>query len=92
MSNSIQNIKTLINSLPSKDINLAGKFLIERNFESLKELVDSAIIRTRKNVSSEHPKDEYTVVNLDRLNMLKAEVDIYCIQLELPQQDNDEYE
>lgn len=66
--------------------------MIERNFESLKELVDSAIIRTRKNISSEHPKDEYTVVNLDRLNMLKAEVDIYCIQLELPQQDNDEYE
>ncbi len=92
MSNSLQNITTLITSLPNSDLSLGMKFLKNRQFESLKELVDSAIIRVKKNIKSDNPRAEYVEVNMDKLNMLKAEVDVYFMQLELPQEEEEMYE
>ena len=92
MSNILNNIRTLLTSLPSKDVHFGNMFLDNRNFESLKELVDSAIIRTKKNIRSEHPKEEYTSVNLDRLTTLQAEVEVYLLQLELPEIEEEEEE
>ena len=86
MSKTLNNIKKFINYLPSKDVQIGFKFLEKRNFENLKDLVDSAIIRTKKNIKSEFPKQEYLNVDLERLNILKAEVDVYLMQLNLPEQ------
>ena len=77
MSKTLNNIKKFINYLPSKDVQIGFKFLEKRDFENLKDLVDSAIIRTKKNIKSEFPKQEYLNVDLERLNILKAEVDVY---------------
>ena len=87
MSEPVERIKALIDSLPEKDIPLGHKFLNERDFDSLKELVDSAIYKVKKSLKSDNPRDEYMKVNLEDLNMLKSEVDMYIIQLKIPEDD-----
>lgn len=82
MNTPIERIKVLIDSLPKKDIPLGYKFLSERNFESLKELVDSAIYKIEKNLKTDNPKEEYLKINLDNLDVLKAEVDLYLAMLD----------
>ena len=86
MSKTLKNIKKFINYLPSKDVQVGFKFLEQRDFDKLKELVDSALIRTKRNLKTDNPKQEYLNVDLDSLNILKAEVDIYVFQLNLPEQ------
>ena len=87
MSEPVKRMKALMCSLPERDIPLGHKFLNERNFDSLKELVDSAIYKVKKSLKSDNPKEEYRKVNLEDLNMLKSEVDMYIIQLEIPEDD-----
>jgi hypothetical protein len=77
-------MRKLLNSLPKSDITLGEQFIQSRDFESLKDLVDSAIFKTRKNIKSENPKQEYLDVDLAELSNLKAEVDVYLTQLEVP--------
>ncbi len=91
MSSNIDKIKMCLTELPSKDIPIGTKFLEKRDFDSLKELVDSAIIRTKRNLRTEFPKQEYLDVDIDLLNVLKAEVDIYTFGLEVLNKEDDEY-
>lgn len=77
----IKNIESLIKELPSKDRMLANEFLKNRKFQDLKDLVDSAIIRINKNINSNNPKEEYFKIDLDKLHMLKTDVDFYYDQL-----------
>ena len=85
MSEPIERMKSLMDSLPEKDIPLGYKFLNERKFDSLKELVDSALYKARKNLKSDNPREEYLKVNLEDLSRLKSEVDMYIVQLEIPE-------
>ena len=87
MSEPVERMKALMDSLPERDIPLGYKFLNKRDFDSLKELVDSAIYKVKKNLKSDNPREEYMKVNLEDLNMLKSEVDMYIIQLEIPEDD-----
>jgi hypothetical protein len=87
MSKPVERIQALIGSLPERDIPLGYKFLSERNFDSLKELIDSAIYKVRKSLKSDNPKEEYLKVNLEDLSGLKFEVDMYIAQLEIPEDD-----
>ena len=80
----IERMRKLLNSLPKSDVPLGEQFIQSRDFESLKDLVDSAIFKTRKNIKSENPKQEYLEVDLTELSNLKAEVDVYLAQLEVP--------
>ena len=77
-------MRKLLNSLPKSDQTLGEQFIQSRDFESLEDLVDSAIYKTRKNIRSENPKEEYLEVDLTELSNLKAEVDVYLTQLEVP--------
>lgn len=88
MSSPTNKIKKLISELPKRDIFLGYKFLEKRDFDSLKELVDSALIRTKKNLKTADPKEEYLRVDLDGLNTLKAEIDLYVMSIDLPEEDN----
>lgn len=97
MSNPVKRMKALMYSLPERDIPLGHKFLNERNFDSLKELVDSAMYKMRRSLQSDNPKEEYLKVNLEDLSKLKSEVDIYYDQWEIPEsniynEDFDDYE
>lgn len=87
----IERIRTLINQLPKSDVPLGERFISERDFESLQELIDSAIVRINRNVKGPNPKEEYTKVDLWELKKLKAEVDVYVEQLQLPNEE-EEYE
>lgn len=86
----IDRIKALILSLPEGDVKLAYKFLNSRDFESLQLLVDSSLVRVKKGLSKESPKEEYLRADLGEMRKLKLEVDTYCEALELPEQE--EYE
>ena len=86
----IDRIKALIPSLPEGDVKLAHKFLNSRDFESLPLLVDSSLVRVKKGLSKESPKEEYLRADLGEMRKLKLEVDTYCEALELPEQE--EYE
>ena len=83
-------IKALIPSLPEGDAKLAHKFLNSRDFESLQLLVDSSLVRVKKGLSKESPKEEYLKADLGEMRKLKSEVDTYCETLELSEQE--EYE
>ena len=83
-------INALIPSLPEGDAKLAHKFLNSRDFESLQLLVDSSLVRVKKGLSKESPKEEYLKADLGEMRKLKSEIDTYCEALELPGQE--EYE
>ena len=54
----VEKIKGLVHHLTEGDDNLAVRFIDVRDFESLKELVDSAIIRTKRSVVSINPSEK----------------------------------
>lgn len=81
MSRQLSRITALISSLPEKDISLGFNFLRERDFDSLKALVDSALYKVKKSRNDENPREEYLKVNLTELRKLKTEVDVYVAQL-----------
>lgn len=87
MSEPVKRMRALMCSLPERDIPLGHKFLNERSFDSLKELVDSALYKVRRSLKSDNPKEEYLKVNLEDLNRLKSEVDMYIVQWEIPEDD-----
>lgn len=85
MNNQIETIKELLDSLPKKDIKLGNIFFNTRDFESLQDLVNSAIVKTKRNIHSKNPKAEYLEVDLDKLSQLKVEVDLYYAQIYSPE-------
>lgn len=89
----VERMMNLTKCLPESDIVLAQGFIDSRDFESLQELVDSAIIKARKSLNSDNPKEEYLSLDMDELVKLKAEVDVYVEQLQIPYQgDVEEFE
>lgn len=87
----VERIRALLLSLPSSDVEIGKKFLAKRDFESLQLLVDSSLVRVKKGLNKENPKEEYLKADLGEMRKLKSEIDTYCEALELPEQE-DEYE
>lgn len=85
----VERMRKLLYSLPKSDITLGEQFIQSRDFESLKDLVDSAIYKVRKHKARKDEeggvpsKQEYLDVGLTELSNLKAEVDVYLTQLEV---------
>lgn len=73
----LERIRNYIKYLPAKDKSYAEAFIFNREFEQLKELVDSAIIKTKK--GKKEGKIKYESIDLDSLNILKIEVDNYLL-------------
>lgn len=101
----INEIKSLISILPEQDVELALQFVDTRQFESLKELVDSDVIKLeRQALQYEIGTDEYFVAlsTLDNCLQLQQLVNRYLDQLgilntieeddeyDLPEEDYDE--
>ena len=80
MKSSVESIENLIKYLPLRDRMFALDYLRERNFESLKMLVDSCIKMVRKEYMKAQP-EKYQDVDLEMLGMLKVEVDTYSSPL-----------
>lgn len=75
MSTPVQRIKQLLFCVPEKDIPYANKFIKERNFEALRDLVKSDIRILLKK------KDESFEEQIDNLRLLKTEIDAYLLLL-----------
>lgn len=78
----IDEIKSLISILPEQDVELAIKFVDTRQFESLKFLVDSDVIKLEKQaLQYEVDTDEYFVAlsNLDNCLQLQQLITRYLV-------------
>ena len=73
MSSPLENIKKLIPSLPKGDIPLANKFLKEKNYEALKELTSSALVRLEKALRRETLPEKYVGIDIDEVRNLAVE-------------------
>lgn len=73
--------------LPQKDAQLAEKFLNERNFQGILELVESDLYKARKKSSVEEESSEYEV----KLMKLMVELQTYMSYLDVPD-NSDEYD
>lgn len=81
MSTPTERIVKLVPQLPAKDISIAERLIKDRDFCSLKELIDSAIYKVKKSQRSLEPKEEYKNIDLEELSRLKSEVDSYLVLL-----------
>ena len=81
MSTPIIKITNLIQYLPEKDIKFAKKFLKERQFEYLKEIVDSDIYKVLKDRKKGESNQKYTNIDLDSLYSLQSELSAYLLLL-----------
>jgi hypothetical protein len=77
----LTDIERLIYALPTKDIELANKFIRERNFEFLQDLVNSAVYKVKRAKTIEDVSSPLMSVDIDNLLSLKSTVDIYCMRL-----------
>lgn len=78
----LEKIKTLIPKLPESDLAHAEKFIADRDFRSLWELVHSCIIRVWKNKSKEVPNPKYNNIDAEDLQTLEAEVSNYLTMID----------
>ena len=65
-------IKEGIQYLPSKDITIAKSYYDSRDFHSLYELVDSAIVKVEKYRKNNPEGTKYNDIDLDNLGELKS--------------------
>lgn len=77
----LTDIERLIYALPTKDIELANKFIRERNFEFLQDLVNSAVYKVKRTKTIVDVSSPLMSVDIDNLLSLKSTVDIYCMRL-----------
>lgn len=77
----LTDIERLIYALPTKDIELANKFIRERNFEFLQDLVNSAVYKVKRAKTIGDVSSPLMPVDINNLLSLKSTVDIYCMRL-----------
>lgn len=78
-------IKQLILHLPDKDIKVANKLIEQKDFLSLRELVDSAEAKVRRNLVRVNPKEEYLHIDIQKLRELQYRVQEYTKQFDVEQ-------
>lgn len=81
MVSQLDNIKVLIPELPNKDADLGMEFLNKRDFESLKSLVSSAIVRIRRSKYKHLDVNKYDNINIEELYKLKSLIETYMAQI-----------
>lgn len=74
-------IKNNIKQLPLKDQQFAKKFLDNRDFQSLQDLVDSALYKITKSLNSDNPKEEYKILDVDAIEELSVKIDNYSMKV-----------
>jgi hypothetical protein len=75
----LQSIRKLIPELPERDIPICTKYLGIRDFDSLQDLVDSAIIKVKRDRKKTEPR--YPHINIDNLNRLSMLITDYASKL-----------
>lgn len=88
MEQPLNKIKRLSKSLPENDIQYADKFINNREFDKLLELVESDIFLVERNETLEIPKEKYKDIDLHDLIKLKMAIEEYRSFIEVPNSDN----
>lgn len=94
MSQPLNIIRQLIKELPGKDSAICEEYLQDRNFECIREIVESDIYKARQKIDSlELLEGEPDTNNhIDKLLELKGALDEYISYLEVPDNSDDLYE
>ena len=92
----VERIENLIKFLPPKDIILGEKFIKERRFSDLKDLVNSVLYKKKKSskIDKSYIEDydgEDIIIDeeYDSLKSLKIEIDNYCLLLGIDDEDSE---
>ena len=83
-------MEKLIPSLPLKDRDIAKRFISERKFQNLHDLVKSDIMKYES--LDEEAKERYNDVDIDGMNNLLAEVISYLNIIGWDEDMEDDYE
>ena len=86
----LDNIKTLIEFLPSKDVVIAKRLITKRDFDELLLLVTSAITIVKRNFKKKRPKEELLNIDVGKLEDLEGEVLTYLSYFEYKLEEDDE--
>jgi predicted GTPase len=95
MSNLCKQIEEGIKILPQKDYSLCKKFLKERDFVSIMDIVDSCLYMKRKDLTKEIHKEKWEKIDVGSLEKLsdkiKDYVSILGVSNDFIQDDLDDY-
>lgn len=90
MNQPLYNIRELIKELPEKDAILAAKFLEDRNFQGIMELVESDIYKERVRILPDCLSIQQESENrIAKWLELKSNLDEYMSYLEVPDNSDD---
>lgn len=89
MSQLYQRIQQNLQCLPSKDAELCSQFLKNRQFENLREIVESCLIMKKKDDYKDVHKDKWLNVDRGQLEQLTLDVREYTSYLDLSDISND---
>lgn len=92
MEQPLNKIRRLSKSLPTKDSELAVKFIEGREFDKLLEIVESDIYLVQQNELLEQPKEKFANINLEELIELKVVLEEYMSFLEISDNSEDDDE
>lgn len=94
MSQPLYIIRNLIKELPGKDSEICEKYLKQRNFECIMEIVESDLYKARQKAGPLELLDSDSEINsyIDRLLELKGALDEYMSYLDIPDNTDDIYE
>jgi len=85
-------INELVQYLPEKDKNIALKLIAKRDFNSLKELVDSCIKKIEKTTNTEEYINKFASLDLDKIYELAGIIVDYLLLIgDFEEQIEDEY-
>lgn len=87
MKNPLKRVEQLIPTLPERDIELAKKYLENRDFECLLEIVESDLYLAEKNRLTKI--EEFLDKRIANLTELREELMTYMSYLEIPDNSND---
>lgn len=89
MNNLYQRIKSNLQCLPPRDAELCGQFLEHRQFEKLREIVESCLFMKKKDDHKSLHKEKWVKVDRDKLEQLTLDVIEYSSYLDLSDMSND---
>lgn len=81
MMNLYKQIEEGIKCLPDKDEKLCAEFLKARNFEGVRDIVESCLVMKRRDDGKEFHKEKWILVDRNKLELLAINVSDYISYL-----------
>lgn len=82
MNQLCQRIKQNLHCLPPKDEELCNQFLINRELEKLREIVESCLIMKRRDDNKDTHSEKWINVDREQLEQLTLDVKEYTMHLD----------